>query len=175
MKQLLIILLLSASAMKAQNWVRIPKTQILFSHYIQDKEDNFSDFSFEYFKKGDSLISVAKFLAKDFLNVFAQSPKAFDDLYKAAYQVTDKSDLMLKTADPSFFYLDSIIAGVAFKTTVVITDRHFVQGENEFIWMLTNGSGSPGNEPCYINMVFQKSKKKEKPAYLSTVKDHCEI
>lgn len=162
------------STIFSQNWIKLPHSKILYSNYIQDKKDNFSDFSFEYYKKGDSLISIAKFLSNDFYTIFNENPKAFDDIYKVAYKVINKPELILKTGDRDFIYLDSIIASVDFKTTVIIDDRNFVSGFNEFIWVLKNASGENINfEPCFINMVFHKGKKKAK--YISTVKSHCEI
>ena len=172
--RLFIILVLASTRTFSQNWTQLPKTNILFSNFIQEEKDNFRDFEFEYFKKGDSLISVARFLADDFKKLFTSDKKAFDDIYKAAYQIIDKSELIFTRNDIKDNSLDTVISSLKFNTTVILNDRSFVSGVNEFIWVITNGSGNPRQlgGVCYINIVFKKNKRTKGNKYISTIKSH---
>lgn len=171
--KILIFLLLSAKSI-SQNWETIPKTAI--SYYIPTEKRIYLDHEFGYFKKGEALIIVDKFLSEDFLKVFASNPEAFDDICKAAYNTIGKSDLESEWSIGNFSYLKDITANISFKEAVVIHNREIVRGVNEFIWVLHNGSGyNLELGACYINMVFQKNKTKKKGNYLTTVKNHCEI
>lgn len=172
--RLFIILVITSTRTFSQNWIQLPKTNILFSNFIQDDKDNFRNYEFEYFKKGDSLISVARFLSDDFKKLFTSDKKAFDDIYKAAYQVIDKSELIFNRKDLQNNSLDTSISSLNFKTTVILNDRSFVSGVNEFIWVITNGSSDPMKlgGVCYINIVFKKGTAKKKNKYISTIKSH---
>ncbi len=55
---------------------------------------------------------------------------------------------------------------------MILRDRNFVNGVNEFIWVLKNGINL---EPCYINLVFEKNIAKRKSKYIASIKSHCEI
>jgi hypothetical protein len=173
--RLFIILLLLTTRTFSQNWISIPKTDILFSNYGQNEKSN--RIKFEYFKKGDSIIAVSKYLADDFKNVFSSDKKAFNDIYKVAYQVIDKSELIFDRKDPELNSLDSVIASIKFKTTVIINNREFVSGVNEVIWVLANGSRDPLKlgGACFINMVFKKGSAKKRRKYISTIKSHIEL
>jgi len=162
--KVLFLLFITSINSFGQNWKEIPKSMILYSSFTT--ENNSSDFKYVYFKKGNSLITVEKYLSEDFIKLLTSNPEVFDDIYKVAYRIVEKSELI------NWGHLDSVIKDIEFKDSVIITDRNFVNGVNEFIWVLTNGTDL---EPCYINLVFEKNKAKGESKYMASIKSHCQI
>lgn len=167
-----LILFFITAASWGQNWKSIPKTKIKFSNFIHPNQDNWYEYSFEYFRKGDSLIGVEKNLAQDFYKVFKETPSAFNLIFKEAWF---KSTTLNQYAP----YFDTTILKIPFRNAVIIQGRQEVDGHNEFIWILTNvtWSGSSGN-PCFINVNFLKSKNKSNKyrlKFLSAKHDICQI
>jgi hypothetical protein len=167
----MIMLVFCQAYIFGQNWVSIPKTKIKFSHLIDDDQKNWYVYSYEYFQKGDTLIAVRKDLAKDFYDLFSETPKAFNDIYNSAFNKT--TTLYEHSLD-----FDSTIKRISFKTGVIIGGREIIYGHNEIIWRLNELSWSYFNDPCYIHIVFSKivpKTKKTKQNYLLTFLDHCTI
>lgn len=162
--KILILLFIISINTFGQNWKEIPKSKILYSNFIAENKS--SDFQYEYFKKGNTLITVEKYLSEDFIKLFTSNPEAFDDIYKVAYGKVEKTELL------KWNKLDSVIKDIEFEDTAIIVNRNFVSGINEFIWVLTVGIDL---EPCYINLVFEKNKAERKTKYIATIKSHCEI
>lgn len=146
-----------------QDWKTISNTKIKFSNFIHPNQDNWTHFSFEYFKKGDRIIGVGKNLAQQFYDLFSDSPFAFDDIFEVA---------RFKTELPNRYapYFDTTILKIPYQTAIIISDLEEIEGHNETTWVLTNitWSGS-GINPCFFNISFQKSTGK----YLSSRHSHC--
>jgi hypothetical protein len=147
-----------------KNWLTIPNTKILFSDYDHcDINEVCWEGSLEYFKRGDSLISVRKDLADNFYTLFQKSPKAFSDIYNIAYAL-EKSELTFKNYDkPHNLWdlnsLDSIIQSIPFKTSVIIYDIQYINGLNEFVWGLQTANKKSFSEAYDISIVFNKKMK----------------
>ncbi len=153
-------LLLFSVKITAQNWVQISKTKISFSNF---NPDNSKITEFEYFKKEDLIIAVDTFLANDFYKLFSKHPKAFEDIFKVA-TIIDKPSIEFDKRRFGFTCLDSIVAKVNFKQIVIISNREFVTGISEFIWVLisANGLNSQVGGVHYLNLVFFSKKSKHK-------------
>lgn len=147
-----------------ENWLAIPNTKILFSHYDQCENEICWKGNLEYFKKGDSLISIRKELADNFYNLFRKNPEAFSDIYRTAY-VSEKSELTFENYSKKphnlgdINSLDSIIQPIPFKTAVIIYDIQYINGLNEFVWVLTTINRNSFFVPQYISILFNKRMK----------------
>lgn len=143
-----------------KTWQAIPHTNIIFSDYnhCDDHEVCWTG-NLEYFKRGDSLISVRKDLADNFYTLFRKSPKAFSDIYHIAY-TSKKSELTFKNYKPHDLWdlssLDSIIQSIPFKTSVIIYDIQYISGSNEFVWGLQTVSEKSSSGSYDISIVFNK-------------------
>ena len=170
MKLLLLkIFLLCNSISFAQNWVKIPGTRIMFSNLIHANQDNWYDYYFEYFKKGDSIIVIGKSLAKDFYDVFKNSPNAFESIIGNCVLTNSKIEKDLLDSD-------STILKIPFKIAVILTTRQLVIGYNEVIWIMKNVSlERPSSNPCFLNIIFQKKSASKPFRFLSTINQYCEI
>jgi hypothetical protein len=143
-----------------KTWINIPNTGIQFSHYDQCENEICWNGNLEYFRKGDSLISVRKDLADNFYNLFSKGPKAFSDIYKIAY-VVEKSELTFKNYNTThnlgdLTSLDSIVQAIPFKTSVIIYDIQYVKGRNEFIWILSTSNKLMYSDGHDISILFNK-------------------
>ena len=171
-------LLLNAIGAYCQHWTKIPGTSLDYSNLLKKDSSNFNEYQSEYFKQGEKIIAVQHWLAKDFYELFKKNPRAFDDLYKASPRIRIKKEWL----EQNSFYktnlnADSIVLAMSFEQIIFITDRKYINGFKEFLWVLEVGSGDNLNfEPCYMNMIFRIRKdKRKKISYIATVKSHCEI
>ena len=167
------MLVFCQASLYGQNWVLIPKTKIKFSHLIDKDQTNWNSYSYEYFQKGDTVIAVVKYLANDFYDLFSETPKAFNDIYNAAFNKT--TTLYKNSLD-----FDSTITKLNFKTAVIIGGRNIINGHNEIVWRLTELTWSFFNGPCFIHIVFSKPDKKSTnqkeniyQAFTTPVKYNC--
>ncbi len=153
-----------------QKWKTIPGTRIQFFNLMDPNKDNWYDYHFEYFKKGDSLIVIEKNLAEDFYQVFHNYQFAFDSIF-------NNSQLKTSKLDHDFDVLDSIISKINYSSAVILTERQIVIGHREVIWVMKNVSwGKSSGNPCFINISFLKqANKKETIKFLSAKNQYCEI
>lgn len=156
-----------------KTWQTIPNTKIVFSDYdhCDDNEVCWAG-HFEYFKRGDSLISVRKDLADNFYTLFRKSPEAFSDIYNMA-NPEEKSGLTFKnykSHDLDLSSLDSMIQSVPFKTSVTIYDIKYIKGLTEFVWVLQTVNAKLPFEGYDISILFNKKMK-----YKSATKNPTEF
>ena len=178
MKNLIIILLLLfAHNLFGQTWQLIPKTQIKFSNFIKTKDTNRYICNFEYFQKGDSIISVQKDLAEDFYELFNETPNEFEKIYKASQLFTFKTEIDKSELSKSVCHiLDSIIPIINFRIAVVINKKEIIEGQHVLIWKLENIILTSYLNPCFIDIKFlKKNDKKTKLKMLSIEWSGCEI
>jgi len=165
-----ILFLLYSNLGFGQNWKTIPGTKIEFSNFIHTNQDNWYEYHFEYFKKGDRLIVVEKYLADDFYKVFNNYPFAFDSVFNNSLLRTSRSE-------HDFEVFDSITLKTNYRFAILLTDRQLVVGHNEVIWIMKNVSwGQSAGNPCFINISFlMQHNKKPKIKFLSAKNQYCEI
>lgn len=173
-----IFFLLLCAGIYCQHWTRIPGTSLDYSDLLKKDSSNFNEYKFEYFRQGERIIAVQHSLAKDFYQLFQKKPWAFDDVYKASPRIRIKEEWLERNS----FYknsinADSLVLTMPFKQIIFITDRRYVKGHREYLWVLEVGSGDNLDfEPCYMNMVFKiRKNKRRKIRYIATVRSHCEI
>jgi hypothetical protein len=165
-----LILIISHTLSSAQSWKQIPGTKIQFSNFIHPDNDNWSQITFEYFKKGNSLLLLHKNFAKDFYKMFEANPSSFDLIFRNARLKTSKSDNVSTIAD-------STGKLIQFETAVILDERKIIVGYNEVIWQMTNWAWKNGStHPCYLNITFRKPASTAHPLrFLSAKNQYCEI
>jgi hypothetical protein len=160
---ILILLLFLSNLSFGQRWKQILGTNIEYSHFTRDDNSNYSQVSFEYFRKGEQVIGVARHLTSDFLSLFKETPIAFDIIFKSSPRKTvNKFD----GADSMVVYkmYDTSIFKIRFKEAVMIENCRGTLGYQETIWQLTVHSWSFYDPPpCFINVVFNMRKKPHRP------------
>jgi hypothetical protein len=168
-----VLFIFSFSVVNAQTWITLKNTQIQFSDFHSSSSIKWQDYSFEFFLKVDRLLAVDKNLSDDFRNILSKNPEIFEDLFKNAYNVTDKNDLRYAKNGKGVVTLDSLALNIDFKSTVIITGRDIMHGHKESIWRLSNPPGTYELGGWYIKIVFSGKGKNRK--YIITDKDHMVI
>jgi hypothetical protein len=170
---LLIMFFLLPRITYSQKWIKLPNSDIKFSNFQADSSIRWQDFDYEYFLKGDRMLSVSKGISDEFKALLTEAPKIFEDLYKCAYNVSKKEELGWTKESFGGQLLDTLVMNVPFKSTVVISSRTYYQGVNESIWILSNPPAMNELGGWYLKMVFRIKGKKLK--YLMSDKDHIVI
>jgi len=164
------LLLLSNISAKAQNWKRVGSSEKFFSNLISKDKKNWSDHKYEYFKKDSDLVIVDRGYSVELFKLFNDYPNSFDSILLKA-QLKEYQD----TSKISEY--ESTLKYFTFRQAVIVIDRHFINGHNEYIWQWKITHWYSRRNPCYINVVFDKKKEENKKVlkFISVVREDCEI
>src|SRR5205085_2257843 len=142
-----------------QNWKKIAGTNIEYSHFTLPDSSNWSKVPFEYFRKGDRVIGVARHLTSDFYSLFKETASAFDMIFNSSGVKTEPGLDRVIASD-----YDSSVFKIKFKEALMIENREVTFGYKEIIWQLEIHSWSAFDpHPCFINVVFNAKKNLPKP------------
>jgi hypothetical protein len=169
-KTLIILLTVVSTSIFAQRWTKLPNSDIKFSDFQADSNIKWKDYSFEYFLKGDRMLSISKGLSEDFKTILTKNPEIFDDIFANVYNVTEKNRLHYEKKGDIYFCLDSIAANINFKTAVILSGRKIINQNRELVWEMSNPPGTHELGGWYMRIVFKDNGKKRK--YLRTMKGH---
>jgi|GEM_PF-5824379 len=165
-------LIIPYSCALSQNWIRIPKTNIVYSNFINTNDDNRYAHPYAYFQKGDSLIAINQAFAQDFYRLFTENAASFDSIYQEAPRKMNK-----KEYNQFRFCGDTALLKINYQNVVSIKWKEEVYGYNEVIWVLTNVDWESNiTTPCFINVSFSKDKDangKLHLHFLSVKYQHC--